>query len=109
MLIANPLGAGADRIFALPAHELTTPPHGSALVCYTLQIYFDFGGYSDMAIGLGRMFGFRFRENFNQPYSPQHHRVLAALAHVAVALAARLPLCSARRQSSAVRSAPTST
>ena len=38
-------------------------------VCYTLQIYFDFSGYSDMAIGLGRMFGFHFRENFNYPYT----------------------------------------
>ena len=38
------------------------------IVCYTLQIYFDFSGYSDMAIGLGRMFGFRFPENFRWPY-----------------------------------------
>jgi alginate O-acetyltransferase complex protein AlgI len=42
-----------------------------ALVCYTLQIYFDFSGYSDMAIGLGRMFGFRFPENFRWPYVAQ--------------------------------------
>ena len=39
------------------------------LVCYTLQIYFDFSGYSDMAIGLMRMFGFRILENFNYPYT----------------------------------------
>jgi alginate O-acetyltransferase complex protein AlgI len=68
VLIANTLGAVADRIFALPASELTTPLAWLGLVCYTLQIYFDFSGYSDMAIGLMRMFGFRILENFNYPY-----------------------------------------
>ena len=41
---------------------------GVAVICYTIQIYYDFSGYSDMAIGLGRMFGFEFKENFNYPY-----------------------------------------
>lgn len=68
VLIANSLGAVADRIFALPSAELTTPLAWLGLVCYTLQIYFDFSGYSDMAIGLMRMFGFRILENFNYPY-----------------------------------------
>ena len=68
VLIANTLGAVADRVFALPAGELTTPLAWLGLVCYTLQIYFDFSGYSDMAIGLMRMFGFRILENFNYPY-----------------------------------------
>ena len=68
VLIANTLGAVADRIFALPPGELTTPLAWLGLVCYTLQIYFDFSGYSDMAIGLMRMFGFRILENFNYPY-----------------------------------------
>ena len=68
VLIANTLGRTADRIFALPAAELTTPLAWLGLVCYTLQIYFDFSGYSDMAIGLMRMFGFRILENFNYPY-----------------------------------------
>jgi alginate O-acetyltransferase complex protein AlgI len=68
VLIANTLGAVADRIFALPVAELTTPLAWLGLVCYTLQIYFDFSGYSDMAIGLMRMFGFRILENFNYPY-----------------------------------------
>jgi alginate O-acetyltransferase complex protein AlgI len=58
----------ADQIFAMPAGELTAGHAWLALVCYTLQIYFDFSGYSDMAIGLGRMFGFRFPENFRYPY-----------------------------------------
>ena len=68
VLIANTLGAVADRIFALPTAELTTPLAWLGLACYTLQIYFDFSGYSDMAIGLMRMFGFRILENFNYPY-----------------------------------------
>jgi alginate O-acetyltransferase complex protein AlgI len=67
-LIANTLGRTADTIFALPASEMTAPVAWLGLVCYTLQIYFDFSGYSDMAIGLMRMFGFRILENFNYPY-----------------------------------------
>ena len=68
MLIANTLAVPADRIFTMPAGELTTAHAWLAVICYTLQIYFDFSGYSDMAIGLGRMFGFHFPENFNYPY-----------------------------------------
>jgi len=68
VLIANTLGRTADQIFALPASDLTTPLAWLGLACYTLQIYFDFSGYSDMAIGLMRMFGFRILENFNYPY-----------------------------------------
>ncbi|MDH4230112.1 MAG: MBOAT family protein [Nitrospirota bacterium] len=68
VLLANPLGAAADQVFALPGAELTPSLAWFAVVCYTLQIYFDFSGYSDMAIGLGRMFGFSFPENFNYPY-----------------------------------------
>jgi alginate O-acetyltransferase complex protein AlgI len=69
MLIANTLAGPADQIFAMPAAELTALHAWTAVVCYTLQIYFDFSGYSDMAIGLGRMFGFQFPENFNYPYT----------------------------------------
>ncbi|MEO8346642.1 MAG: MBOAT family protein [Betaproteobacteria bacterium] len=68
VLIANTLGHVADTIFGIPANELTTPLSWLGLACYTLQIYFDFSGYSDMAIGLMRMFGFRILENFNYPY-----------------------------------------
>ena len=68
VLIANPLGLAADQVFALSGGDLTTATAWLGLVCYTLQIYFDFSGYSDMAIGLGRMLGFRFLENFNYPY-----------------------------------------
>jgi len=68
MLIANPLGEVADNVFALSGNDLTTPLAWIGIISYSLQIYFDFSGYSDMAIGLGRMFGFRFHENFNHPY-----------------------------------------
>jgi len=68
VLIANTLGRVADAMFALPQGQLTTPLAWLGLACYTLQIYFDFSGYSDMAIGLMRMFGFRILENFNYPY-----------------------------------------
>jgi alginate O-acetyltransferase complex protein AlgI len=68
MLIANTLAGPADQIFAMPAAELTAAHAWTGVACYTLQIYFDFSGYTDMAVGLGRMFGFRFPENFNYPY-----------------------------------------
>lgn len=71
MLIANPLGYAVDVIFDLPLSELPMHVVWLGILFYALQIYFDFSGYSDMAIGLGRMFGFRFLENFNYPYSAQ--------------------------------------
>ncbi|MCA9368058.1 MBOAT family protein [Candidatus Kaiserbacteria bacterium] len=71
MLIANTVAITADQIFALPANQLTMPVAWLGITCYTLQIYFDFSGYSDMAIGLAQMFGFRFLENFNYPYISQ--------------------------------------
>ena len=68
VLIANVVAGPADQIFGLPPAELSAAHAWLGIVCYTLQIYFDFSGYSDMAIGLGRMFGFRFPENFRWPY-----------------------------------------
>ena len=68
VLIANPMGEMADQIFGLPVDQLSPLTAWLGITCYTLQIYFDFSGYSDMAIGLGRLFGFRFLENFNYPY-----------------------------------------
>jgi alginate O-acetyltransferase complex protein AlgI len=68
VLVANVVAGPADRIFGMPAGELSAAHAWLGLVCYTFQIYFDFSGYSDMAIGLGRMFGFRFPENFRWPY-----------------------------------------
>ncbi|MFI5164794.1 MAG: MBOAT family O-acyltransferase, partial [Bacteroidia bacterium] len=71
VLIANVLGAQADQIFNLPYEELNTSSAWIGALCYTFQIYFDFSGYSDMAIGLARTMGFRFPENFNNPYISQ--------------------------------------
>jgi alginate O-acetyltransferase complex protein AlgI len=68
VLIANVVAGPADKIFGMPSPELSTAHAWLGIVCYTVQIYFDFSGYSDMAIGLGRMFGFRFPENFRWPY-----------------------------------------
>lgn len=69
MLIANSMGLIADEVFALIGGELlTTPLAWGGAIAYTLQIYFDFSAYSDMAIGLGKIFGFHFNENFNYPY-----------------------------------------
>lgn len=68
VIIANTLAIPADLIFSLPADQLTFSLAWLGIICYTLQIYFDFSGYSDMAIGLARMFGFKFLENFNYPY-----------------------------------------
>ena len=67
VLIANYMGQLADTIFAMDG-SLSMGTAWLGAVAYTLQIYFDFSGYSDMAIGLGRMFGFHFAENFNYPY-----------------------------------------
>jgi len=74
VLIANILAIPADRIFSLPAAELSTADAWLGALCYTLQIYFDFSGYSDMAVGLGKMCGFTFMENFNFPYLSQSLR-----------------------------------
>ena len=71
MLIANSVAGIADGIFALPTNQLTAPLAWLGAIAYALQIYFDFSGYSDMAIGLASMFGFRFPENFNHPYVAQ--------------------------------------
>lgn len=69
VLIANQIAYYVDKIFAIPGQELSTSLIWLAIVGYALQIYFDFSAYSDMAIGLGRMLGFRFLENFNHPYT----------------------------------------
>ncbi|MDB6124803.1 MAG: rane bound O-acyl transferase [Pedosphaera sp.] len=71
MIIANAAASAADQIFSLPAAELSPLVAWFGALCYMLQIYFDFSGYSDMAIGMGKMFGFEFLENFNYPYIAQ--------------------------------------
>lgn len=69
LILADTLAKTADQIFAIPSHDLTTPVAWLGIVCYTLQIYLDFSGYTDMAIGLGRLFGYSLPENFDYPYS----------------------------------------
>lgn len=69
MLIANIVAIAADGIFSQSASSITPAAAWLGACCYALQIYFDFSGYTDMAIGMARMFGFIFPENFNYPYS----------------------------------------
>jgi len=71
VLIANQMGLYADTVFALNFAELGTYTAWTGILAYTFQIYFDFSGYSDMAIGIARMVGFKFPENFNNPYVSQ--------------------------------------
>ena len=68
VLIANTLGAVADQIFDSHPGDLSSGMAWVGVIAYTFQIYYDFAGYSDMAIGLGNMMGFKFPENFNFPY-----------------------------------------
>ncbi|MDF2683014.1 MAG: peptidoglycan O-acetyltransferase [Brevibacillus sp.] len=68
VLLANPLGYVADTVFTTSVMDLSSGSAWIGIIAYTLQIYYDFSGYSDMAIGLGKMFGFEFAENFNYPY-----------------------------------------
>ena len=68
VVISNTVGLLADNIFKLDVTQMSSATGWLGAIAYTLQIYFDFSGYSDMAIGLGHMMGFNFIENFNYPY-----------------------------------------
>ena len=68
ILLANTFAELADTVFNAPPNTYPTATAWLGIIAYTLQIYFDFSGYSDMAIGLGKMVGFDFKENFNYPY-----------------------------------------
>ena len=68
VLLANNLGALHQAVLALPDSNIAALSYWIGIFAFTMQIYFDFSGYSDMAIGLGRIFGFRFNENFDHPY-----------------------------------------
>jgi alginate O-acetyltransferase complex protein AlgI len=78
LLIADPIGQIADVIFGVAPAELTTGAAWLGVCCYALQIYFDFSGYSDMAIGLARMFGFRFPKTSITPTHPSPSRISGA-------------------------------
>ena len=66
------MGLCADNLYSLSIDNVTGVMAWVASISYTLQIYYDFSGYSDMAIGLGKMFGFDFKENFDYPYTSFH-------------------------------------
>jgi alginate O-acetyltransferase complex protein AlgI len=68
VLIADTCSEIVDQVFSLPSHSLGFSHAWLGVICFTLQIYFDFSGYSDMALGMARMMGFHLRENFNMPY-----------------------------------------
>lgn len=68
VLLGNTAGELWNYFSSLPKGELTVVGSWFGIICFSFQLYFDFSGYSDMAIGLGKMFGFRFLENFNYPY-----------------------------------------
>ena len=69
VLISNTFAEIADKIWELDTSTLGAPVAWFGVLAYTLQIYYDFSGYSDMAIGIGRMLGFQFKENFDYPYT----------------------------------------
>ncbi len=68
VIVSNVVGQVAEKVFSFSVSELGAGVAWLGIICYSVQIYFDFSGYSDMAIGLGKMFGFDFCENFNYPY-----------------------------------------
>lgn len=68
VLLADPIGEKTDMIFSQLATGIDTPTAWLGMFCYSFQLFFDFSGYSDMAIGIGQILGFRFKENFNYPY-----------------------------------------
>lgn len=72
VFIANSMAKIADAVFAMSADNINLPVAWLGAIAYMLQIYYDFSGYSDMAIGLGHMFGFTFLENFNYPYNSRN-------------------------------------
>ncbi len=99
VLLASSLAHVADAVFAIPAPQLTAGVSWLGLACYTLQIYFDFSGYSDMAIGLGSMLGFDYPENFSYPYTARSLHEFWSRWHISLTTFLRdyvfLPLSSA--------------
>ncbi|MGQ0828177.1 MAG: MBOAT family O-acyltransferase [Bacteroidota bacterium] len=71
VIIANTMGAVVDQVFDIPTNQISSGLAWLGIIAYTFQIYFDFSGYSDMALGLAKVFGFNFPENFNYPYVAQ--------------------------------------
>jgi alginate O-acetyltransferase complex protein AlgI len=84
VLIANTMATVADQIFSIPSWELSTSMAWLGVITYGFQIYFDFSGYSDMAIGLARVFGFKFLENFNYPFMSRSMREFWKRWHISL-------------------------
>lgn len=84
VIIANNIGFVVDKALLISPPQLGTSLSWLVITGYALQIYFDFSGYSDMAIGLGRMFGFRFKENFLHPYSSKSIREFWRRWHISL-------------------------
>jgi len=84
IIIANVMGEMVDAMFARNTSYLDNLQVWVGVLAYTLQIYFDFSGYSDMAIGLGRMFGFEFKKNFNFPYISKNIREFWRRWHISL-------------------------
>ena len=103
VLLADPLGVQADHIFGLSTPELSMGMAWLGALCFTLQIYYDFSGYSDMAIGLGRMFGFNLPENFRYPYVSRSMREFWRRWHISLSTWLRdylyIPLGGSRKSS----------
>lgn len=100
VIIATPLALVADKIFDSPISQMNAPVAWFGAICYTLQIYYDFAGYTDMAIGVGKMFGLEFTENFNFPYNARSVREFWKRWHITLSTWLRdylfLPLAYAR-------------
>ena len=84
VLIATPLSYVATQVFTIPVEHLSAPQAWIGIVFFALQIYYDFSGYTDMAIGLGRMLGFEFVENFNFPYISRSFREFWRRWHISL-------------------------
>ncbi len=84
VLIANTLGSVADQIWALETTHVGAGTAWLGMISYTFQIYYDFSGYSDMAIGIGRMLGFRLKENFAYPYTAMSVREFWRRWHISL-------------------------
>lgn len=84
VLIANTMAAAADAVFAMQGGEINILTAWLGAIAYLMQIYYDFSGYSDMAIGLGHMFGFHFKENFYYPYEAKSIREFWRRWHISL-------------------------
>ncbi len=84
VILANSLGSCADMVFDVNANTLSSSAAWFGICCYSMQLYFDFSGYSDMAIGLGKMMGFDFLENFHFPYKAKSIREFWQRWHISL-------------------------